>query len=241
MSRITRTVFYRELWSGLFSPARYIAFASFFTMSAAMLTAALQIGEGKFWTLTALWTVSVAIPMPLLVSLITMPLFAGERAAGTYEQLAMLPVPMRKFVIGKFSASFISACIGLAGTLVPWLLLRHFLGNRATADVSLAAPLTILVLHAFSWTALGTLSSAFARKPWIAAVGTFLIAAALIFIWAAIARFFPALVRNASSFPIWNELLDASAGRIALHTFAFHISFAIGCLYTSTFWLEARR
>lgn len=241
MSSTTRTVFYRELWSGLFSPARYVAFASFFAMSAAMFTAALQLGEGQFWTLPALWTVSVAIPLPLLISLITMPLFAGERAGGTYEQLAMLPVPMRKIVIGKFVASFISSCIGIAGTLVPWLLLRHFLGSKAPADISLSAPLTVLFLHAFSWTALGTLSSAFARKPWIAAVGTILIAAGLLFIWAAIARFFPGLTRDASSFPIWNELLDASAGRIALHTFAVHVSFAISCLYLCTYWLEERR
>lgn len=241
MSSATRTVFYRELWSGLFSPARYVAFASFFAMSAAMLAAALQIGEGKFWSLTALWTVSVAIPLPLLISLITMPLFAGERAAGTYEQLAMLPVPMRKIVIGKFAASFISACIGIAGSLVPWLLLCHFLGERAPAGISLCAPITILVLHAFSWTALGTLSSALARKPWIAAVGTFLIAAGLLFIWAAIARFFPGLTHEASSFPVLNELLDASADRIALHTIAVHVTFAFLCLYLSVFWLEERR
>lgn len=241
MSSVTRTVFYRELWSGLYSPARYGAFASFFAMSAAIFTAALQLGEGRFWTLPALWTISVAVPLPLLISLVTMPLFAGERAAGTFEQLAMLPVPMRKIVIGKFAASFISSCIGIAGTVMPWLFLRHFLGSRAPDGITLCAPLTVLLLHAFSWTALGTLSSAFARKPWIAAVGTILIASGLLFVWAAIARFYPALTNDASSFPIVNELLDASAGRVALHTFTVHITFGILCLFISTFWLEERR
>ena len=85
MSSVTRTSFYRELSASLFSPARYATFAAFFALSAAFLSASLQIGEGKFWTLETLWTMSVAIPLPLLVSLVTMPLFAGERAAGTYN------------------------------------------------------------------------------------------------------------------------------------------------------------
>ena len=131
MSSATRTSFYRELGASLFSPARYATFAAFFTFSAAFLSAALQLGEGTLWTLEALWTISVALPLPILISLITMPLFAGERAAGTYESLALLPIPIRKIVIGKFSATFLTVCVALAGSIVPWLLLMPVIGCPA--------------------------------------------------------------------------------------------------------------
>ncbi len=241
MSSATRTSFYRELSASIFSPARYVAFAAFFALSAAFLSAALQLGEGKFWTLEALWTLSVALPLPIFVSLVTMPLFAGERAAGTYESLALLPIPLRKIVVGKFTASFLSVCLGLAGSTVPWFLLCHALDSRAPDSILLEAPLVLLLLHAFSWTALGTLCSAMARRPWIAATGTLFAGGGLMLLWAASSRFFLSGNLRSSPFPIWGELLDAAGGRIALHSIVFHVMFGLWCLFACVQILEAKR
>ena len=241
MSSATRTSFYRELGASIFSPSRYAMFAAFFALSAAFLSAALQLGEGKFWTLVELWTFSVALPLPMLVSLVTMPLFAGERAAGTYESLALLPIPLRKIVVGKFAASFISVCLGLAGSTIPWFLLRHALDTRAPDSKLLAAPLVLLLLHAFSWTALGTLCSAMARRPWIAATGTLFAGGALMLLWAALSRFFLGGNWQSSPFPIWGELLDSAGGRITLHSMVFHVAFGLWCLFACVQVLEAKR
>jgi ABC-2 type transport system permease protein len=241
MSSATRTSFYRELGASLFSPARYATFAAFFTLSAAFLSAALQLGEGTLCTLEELWTISVALPLPIFISLVTMPLFAGERAAGTYESLALLPIPIRKIVIGKFAATFLTVCVALAGTIVPWLLLMHALRERAPSSALLCVPMILLVLHAFSWTALGTLSSALARRPWIAATGTLLSGGALMLLWAAFSRFFLDGNWRASPFPIWGELLDAAGGRIAPHSVVFHVMFGLWCLFVCIQTLEARR
>lgn len=241
MSSATRTSFYREMWSGVFSMGRYLALGAFLGVSGAIFSAVLQLGEGKFWTVQALWTFSVAFPLPLLVTLVTMPLFAGERAADTFESLALLPIPLRKIVIGKFAASFLSVCVGLIATLLPWQFLCHALGDRAPSVTTLRAPLLLLALHAFSWTSLGTLSSAFARRPWIAAVGTLFSGAALMLIWASFSRFYLGGNWLASSFPIWTELVDAAGGRIALHSIVFHFSFGFWCLFAAVQLLEARR
>ena len=241
MSSATRTSFYRELGAALFSPARYGTFSAFFALSAAFLSAALQLGEGKFWTLQALWTLSVALPLPILVSLVTMPLFAGERAAGTYESLALLPIPLRKIVVGKFTATFLSVCVALAGSTVPWFLLRRALDARAPDTILLAAPLTLLLLHAFSWTALGTLCSALARRPWVAATGTLFAGGALMLVWAAFSRHYLSGNWQSTPFPIWSELLDAAGGSIALHSVVFHVAFGLWCLFACVQFLEARR
>ena len=241
MSSVTRTIFYRELWAGLFSPSRYVAFSAYFAISSASLATALQLGEGKFWTLQALWTLSVALPLPLLASLLTMPLFASERSAGTFELMELLPIPLRKVVIGKFAATFLSLCLAIAGSFVPWALLTHTLGARAPANAALNAPIAILFLHAFSWTALGTLGSALSRRPWAAAAGTLLAGGAAMVAWAAISQYFLDGVSSTTPYPIVTELLDASAGRIALHTFVFHIVAGLWCLFLAVQFLEARR
>ncbi len=241
MSSASRTSFYRELGASLFSSARYATFSAFFALSAAFLSAALQLGEGKFWTLQALWTLSVAFPLPVLVSLVTMPLFAGERAAGTYESLALLPIPLRKIAIGKFAASFLSVCTAILGAMVPWLLLRHALDSRAPDTALLLAPFVILFLHAFSWTALGTLCSALSRRPWVAAAGTLFAGCALMIVWAALSRYYLSGNWQSTPFPIWSELLDAAGGRIALHSFVFHISFGLWCLFVCVQYLEEAR
>ncbi len=241
MSSATRTSFYRELGASLFSPARYATFSAFFALSAAFLSAALQLGEGQFWTLQALWTLSVAFPLPVIVSLVTMPLFAGERAAGTYESLALLPIPLRKIVVGKFTASFLSVCVALAGSTVPWFLLSHALDSRAPDPILLQAPLVLLLLHAFSWTALGTLCSSLAKRPWVAATGTLFAGGSLMLIWAALSRQYLSGNWQSTPFPIWGELLDAAEGHIALHSIVFHISFGLWCLFSCVQSLEARR
>lgn len=241
MSSATRTSFYRELWAALFSPGRYISFAVFYALSAAILSAALHLGEGNFWTLQALWTLSVAPLLPILAAFVTMPLFAGERSAGTLEGLMLLPVPLRKIVIGKFVASFLSVCVGIVGNLVPWFILSHTLGTRAPENSFLAGSLLILALHAFSWTSLGTLCSSLTRRPWTAAAGTLLTGGGLMLVWAACSRFFFTGNLQSDPFPIWNELLDAADGRIALHSIVFHISFGLWCLFVSIQHLEERR
>ncbi len=241
MSSVTRTVLYREVSAALFTRTRYFFFAAYFAFSSALFCSVLQLGEGKFWSLQTLWTLSVALPMPILVSLVTMPLFAGERSAGTFESLSMLPIPMRKVVIGKFVATYLSVLLALLGSVVPWLFLTHTLKNRAPDPLTLIAPFLLIALHSFSWTALGTLSSALSRRPWLAAVGTLFFGAAFMLLWAVVSHFWFSGNLLSSSFPIIRELLDASGGHISLTTIVFHISFGVCALFISSQFLEVRR
>ena len=229
MSAISRTVFYREFFASLFSRSRYIEFALFHSLSGAFFCTALQLAEGRFWTIQTLWTLSVALPLPIIVSLVTMPLFAGERASGTYEPLRMLPIPLGDVAIGKFFSSFLSVVVCMAGSLVPWLVLCHVLKDRAPATASLAGPATLLLLHAFSWTALGTFA------------GTLVMGCALMMLWSAVSHFWLGGNWLSSSFPIIEEALDAAGGHIRLHTVVFHIGFGALALFASIRTLEANR
>lgn len=238
---IARIIFRRETSAAFFSRSRYLFFASFFAISSALFCSALQFGEGKFWTLQALWTLSVAFPLPIFVSLITMPLFAGERAAGTFESLTLLPIPLSQVVHARFFATWFASLLAIVGSLTPWFLICHTLKRRAPDSALLFAPLVILMLHTFSWTALGTLSSALSRRPWLAAVGTIVSGIALILFWAAIAHFWLGGNWLSSSFPLLNEILDAAGGTVRLSSVAFHLLFGTLCLFIAARSLEANR
>lgn len=241
MSSITRTVFLREFFTSLFSRSRYVEFALFHALSGAFFCTALHLAEGKFWSIQTIWTLSVALPMPIIVSLVTMPLFAGERSTGTFETLRMLPVPMGDIVRGKFTASFFTVALCMAGSLVPWLVLCHVLKDRAPALASLKGPALLLLLHAYSWTALGTFSSSVARHPWVAAAGTLVMGAALMMLWSAISHFWLGGNWLSSQFPILEEILDAAGGHIQLHSAVFHIGFGTFALFAANRTLEANR
>ena len=241
MNAILRTVFFREFFSSLYSRSRYVTFALFHSLSGALFCTALQLAEGKFWTIQTIWTLAVALPLPIAVSLVTMPVFAGERSTGTYEPLKMLPIPLGDVAIGKFIASFISVTVCMAGSLVPWFVLCHVLKDRAPTTASLAGPAVLLLLHAFSWTALGIFSSSVARHPWVAAAGTLVMGLGLMMLWSAISHFWLGGNWLSASFPILEEILDASGGHIRLHTVVFHIGFGILALFATIRTLEANR
>lgn len=241
MTPIPRIVFCREFFPSLFSRSRYVSFALFHALFGAIFCSSIQLAEGKIWTIQTLWTLSVAVPLPVIVSLVTMPLFAGERSSGTFESLSMLPISLGDVALGKFFASYISVLVCMAGTIVPWLVLCHVLKDRAPAASSLAAPALLLMLHAFSWTALGLFSSSVARHPWVAAAGTLVIGTAIMMIWSAVSHFWLGGNWVSSPYPIFEEILDAAGGHLRLHTIVFHLGFGIFGLFASMRTLEANR
>ena len=241
MSRTTRIVWAREAFAMSCSPAVYTALTAFFALCAGLFFAALQIGEGTFWSLPALWILSVALPLPLLAILVTMPLFAGERASGTLPLLMILPVSLGRVVLGKYLAACGTVLLGILGAVVPWLFLARGLAGKLPPLAALAAGAAMLGLHGMSWTALGLLCSVLARRPWAAAVGTLMLGGGAILAWTALSRLFLGGHLHAPSFPLVTELLDAAAGRLALHSLALHLSLAAWCLFVSRHLLEARR
>lgn len=241
MNQVVRAVFCREFFASLFSRSRYVSFALFHALSGALFCTALQLAEGKFWTIQALWAFSVALPLPIVVSLATMPLFAGERSTGTYEPLRMLPIPLGDVALGKFAATFLSVVVCIAGSLVPWLVLCHVLKERAPSTASLAGPCVMLLLHAFSWTALGTFSSSVARHPWVAAAGTLVMGIAMMMLWSAVSHFWLGGNWLSTSFPVLEEILDAAGGHLRLHTIVFHLGFGALALFAAVRTLEANR
>lgn len=238
---MARTVWARETAAAFVSPAFYTALTVFQAVVAGLFAAALRFGEGRCWSLPALWTLAAGLPLPLLAAAATMRLFAGERAGGTLETLLSLPVPERDILAGKFAAALLTVWLGVAGAVTPWLLLRRALPEAVPPPAALAAPLVMLMLQALAWTALGTLASVLARCPWNAAAATVAAIPGAAFVWGLGVRFLPGWSRGAALFPPLAELLDAAAGRLSLAGVVLHLSLAWWCLFAGARVLEARR
>ncbi|NLF23796.1 MAG: hypothetical protein GX590_11635, partial [Lentisphaerae bacterium] len=119
--------------------------------------------------------------------------------------------------------------------------LAHNLAGKLPPTAALLPAVGLLALHALSWTALGLLASILARRPWAAAVGTILLGGGAMLVWASLSRLLLAAHLQVPAFPLLVELLDAAAGRIALRSVVFHLSFSIWCLFIGWHVLEGNR
>lgn len=237
----TRIVWAREAGAACCSPAVYLALATYLAAAAGLFATSLQFGEDGSWSVAALWTLSVALPLPLLAAMATMHLFAGERSAGTLAALLTLPVRERDILLGKFLAALGTVWVGLAGAAMSWLLLERALPGGVPPVSTLALPLGLLALQALSWTALGTLTSVLARRPWSAAAAAVLAGLGGMLAWGACARFFPSLRWHMPALPLIVECLDAASGRLSLRSLVWHGSLTWWLLFAATRLLEARR
>ncbi len=238
---LSRIVGAGSFFSMFVTPWGYASLAIFLAFSGGLFASSLHFGEGRFYSLQSLWTLSVALSLPLLAAMSTMPLFAAERSSGTMELLATVPVKERDLVLGKFIAGLGVVLIGLFASLACWLLLRRALPDKIP-NVSTLWPATLVLgLQALTWTSIGTLMSLVARRPVWSACGTLLACLSFAWLWGGASRFFPEIRWHMPAYPLAIELLDAASGRLALVSLVRHASFTWFFLYVSVRLLEVRQ
>ena len=238
---VARAVCARETRAAWGNPGTYGRLAAHLAATSFLFVAGLRLAEGYAWSAVALWTLSAGATLPLLAALATMHLLAGEKAEGTLETLLTAPVRDADVVAGKFAAGLAAVWTGLAVSLLPLALLARSAGGPQTPPGALAGSLTVLALQGVAWTALGTLCSAVARRPWGAAVGLLLVTLSLAAAWGSLLPFLPVLRQRVPLLPPVLDLIDGADGRLSLRSAVLYVSFAWWCLFTSARVLEARR
>lgn len=229
----------RALW---LTWTAWATLAGFLAASALLLTFTLRAGEGAFWRAEALWAMVAAIGTPVLAALASMRLFAGERQAGTLETLLTAPVSDHDLLVGKYASALGFVWLILAASALPLSLLSHLSTGAVRLNrTALAGSALFLALHAASWTALGTLCSAAARRPTAAAAGTLLSGGGAIGAANLCLLFLPGLRARVPLPPPLLELPDFVSGRLPLASFVIHVALTAGLLFAALRVLEARR
>ena len=195
----------------------------------------LRYHEGSVLQVQSIWGVSVAPWVPILSAVITMRLFAEERATGMIDLLMASPIRERELVIGKFLSAMTVMGVALALALAAPLVVLPELSVPVRGSVHLvafAATYLILFLQASAWCAAGTMVSVFFRNQAAAAVSSLVLCSGLpIAVYAAILAWVPSVRMEMAWMPLLMHVYDFSTGLFSTAVIALYVTLTVFFLF----------
>lgn len=181
MLRNVRTIARRELASYFDSPVAYIVIATFLLVSGWMFFSTLFLmGRADMRGFFAPSPFSPSMLIVILAPAITMRLLAEEKKSGTFEFVSTLPLRDVELVLGKFVAAFALLACALSSTLL-YAVTVASMGALDWGPV--VAGYVGFLLFSSSLLAIGLLCSAYAKQQIAAFIVSFLLGAALYFVF----------------------------------------------------------
>lgn len=186
----------------------------------------LRKNEGGIMQLQTIWGCAAAFWLPVLCSLLTMRLFALDRAGGMIELLMSAPVRERDLVIGKFLSALTLALMALLCSLVfPLVVLPRLSVSLEVCVQPLAFGVTfgVLLLHACAWCAAGTMISVMSRNQAVAAVTSLVLCSGIpIAAYFGILVWVPTLRAELAWMPLLEHVVDFSTGLFSTGVLIFY-------------------
>ena len=175
--------------------------------------------EGSVLQVQSLWGVSTAPWVPILSAVLTMRLFAEERAPGMIDVLMAAPVRERDLAIGKYLSAMSVLAVALAFSLAVPTLVLPALSEPVSGTIRPAvffATYAVLLLQASTWCAAGTLVSLFFRNQAAAAVSSLVLCSGLpVAVYAAVLAWMPAIRMEVAWMPLLMHVYDFSTGMVS--------------------------
>jgi len=196
---------------------------------------------------TELFYVTQFFWLILLLStpVITMRLFAQEKASGTFETLMTTPVSELQVVLAKFSAGLIFYVLTWLPLLACLLIVRHFSNESAPFDAGTVASTFLgIVLLGGLFVSLGCCASALTRSQVTAAMIT-LMACACVFCIGVLADRSPSQndwqAQLLSSLGFFEQMHDFARGVIDTRPVILYVSLTLFFLFVTLRIVESRR
>lgn len=227
-------IWIKEMRSYLYSPLFYGLAAAFYALGGYFFAVSLMSSQSA----SLLWYFSdISIILMFITPLLTMRLFAEERARNTDELLFTLPLQSWRIVLGKYLASLTLYGLLLASSLV-YLVIISVLGEPVWGEV-ISSYFGIVLLGAL-FLAVGSFISSLTASPLLAAVGGF---ATMLVLWIA-GWASEALGGGAGEFmralSVSMRLQDFLKGVVDTGNLVFFSSLTVAALLLTTFVLERR-
>lgn len=196
---------------------------------------------------TELFYVTQFFWLILLLStpVITMRLFAQEKASGTFETLMTTPVSELQVVLAKFSAGLIFYVLTWLPLLACLLIVRHFSNESTPFDAGIVASTFLgIVLLGGLFVSLGCCASALTRSQVSAAMIT-LMACACVFCIGVLADRSPNQngwqAQLLSSLGFFEQMHDFARGVIDTRPIILYVSLTLFFLFITLRIVESRR
>ena len=181
----------------------------------------------------------------LATPIITMRLFALEKATGTYETLMTTPVTDLVVVAAKFITAVIFYMVMWAPTLASLYIVRHFTNQSNALDAGTLGGMYLgIFLSGCLFLSLGCFASALTRSQVVAAVIS-LAAGVVLFILAYLTQVMPAVeqwqTQVLSCFNLFKQMDDFTRGVVDTRTVVFYVSLTFFFLFLTLRVVESRR
>jgi ABC-2 type transport system permease protein len=231
----------------------FLALTGYIIMAAAVLAMGVGFwlvlsrlqGEAKTMPVIEWWSPCILLIATITTPLITMRLFAVEKATGTIETLMTAPVTERQVVLAKFSAAMIFyATMWLPLLGCAWVV-RHYAGEVTGLDqATLASVFVGVLLFGAVGIAFGCCASAMTRSQVVAAVLGFVFGFALL----ALGIFGHLVPTRAdwqsealAALAFFEQMHDFSRGIIDTRAIVLYLSLALFFLFVTLRVVESRR
>jgi ABC-2 type transport system permease protein len=235
-------IWQREAASHFFAPALYVALVLYLLLAGLTFLWALDRNAGVGSPFPALLITAAALWMPILVTVITMNLFAEEKRTGTLEPLLAAPVEDWEVVLGKYAGALTFCLAALLPTLsYAWLIPWVAPSTPPIDTVTVMAAGGMLTLVTAFCTALGLLASLLTRKAVVAALVAFVAICSPFAIRPLAAGLPPELRGLPHALAAENHLLDAAHGIVDSQPLVLYVTATWLLLFLSVRILESRR
>ena len=233
----------REMRAYCGSFACHLPAAAFLAACGGTFVAMLYRYEGSVLPVQSLWGLSVAPWLPVLCAMLTMRLFAEERASGMVEMLMSAPVREREIVIGKFLAVLtvtvlaISVSVAVPVAVLPWMS-----GAVTVHAAAFAMTWGVLVLQGGVWCAAGLMVSVLFRNQTLAAAGTLVLCGGVpVAVYAAVLAWIPSVRVTMAWLPMLVHVYDFSTGLVSTSVVALYAVLTVLCLFVCSKTLAGLR
>lgn len=181
----------------------------------------------------------------LATPIITMRLFALEKASGTFETLMTTPVGDLSVVAAKFTAAVIFYLVTWLPMIVCLLVVRHFTNQPAALDAGTVGGMYLgIFLVGGLFLSLGCFASAISRTQMGAAMISFVLGVSL-FSVGFLAEALPATAQWQSQvlsyFGLFEQMHDFARGVVDTRTVTFYVTATFFFLFLTLRAVESRR
>jgi ABC-2 type transport system permease protein len=247
--KIFWTLMCRELAAFFFSITGYVVIAAVtFLIGSSFVMLIRNLGSDPFsMPVTELFFNSMLfwVVVILVTPVITMRLFALEKASGTYETLMTTPVRDLQVVAAKFTAAVIFYMVMWLPTLACLLIVAHFTNQTNALDAGMVGGMYLgIFLSGCLFLAMGCFTSSLTRSQVVAAMIS-LAAGVLLLIVAYLAQVIPATEQWPAQlllyFNLFKQMDDFTRGVVGTGTVIFYVSLTLFFLFLTLRVVESRR
>ncbi len=247
--RIFATLLRRELAAFFLSITGYVIIAAVTLLSGLGFVVLLgSLGNDPFTTtVTEMFYSTFFFWLILLLAtpVITMRLFALEKASGTFETLMTTPVGDLQVVAAKFTAAIIFYMVTWLPTLACLFIVRHFTSQSGALDAGTVGGMYLgIFLTGCLFLSLGCFASAISQSQMVAAMISFVLGVSL-FALGYLAKQIPVTAQwqtqALSYFGLFDQMNDFARGVVDTRTVVFYAGATFFFLFLTLRVVESRR